>query len=386
MKFYGYPRHDGKVGARNYVAIIPVVSCVNHIASQISQMVRGTVALRHNQGCDHPPEDIKLVTTTLINLGNNPNVGAVLLISLGCESLDSEKVYEGIKKYKKPVDLVIVHNERGMLASIEKASRIAANMVYDISGLQREEFGLDKLIFSTKCGSSDATSALSSNLVVGEVCKLLIKNGGSFIQSEVCDMMGGEYYLKKLAIDQKEGEKIVDFVRDLCKRGNSLGIDVRGANVSTGNITGGISTLVEKALGANIKGGNVAIQGALEYGKIVPGPGRWIMNAPGRVSENLTGSAAGGAIINLFTTGKGALIGNPILPTIEICGNQKTVVNLADHIDFDCSTIIKGTENIKECGKRLYEYAIKVANGQLTKAEIFNLDKNMEIFIKGIVI
>lgn len=386
MKFYGYPRPDGKVGTRNYVALIPAVSCVNPIVKHISNMIRGTVALRHDQGCPHPPEDLELVTRTLINLGKNPNVGAAVIIGMGCELVKSERVYESIKESGKPVDLIIAQEEGGMFSSIEKAGRIAANLVFEISGLKREEFGLDKLVFGTKCGSSDATSALSSNLVVGEVCKLMTEKGGSFIQSEVCDMMGGEYFLKDLAIGQKEGEKIVNFVRDLYKRGHSLGMDIRGSNVTSGNIAGGISTLVEKALGANAKGGNVPIQGALEYGELVPGPGRWIMDAPGRGLENLTGSAAGGAIVHLFTTGKGALTGNPILPTIEICGNSKTVTNLAEHIDFDCSTIIEGTETIEECGERLYKYAIKVVNGQLTRAEILNFDSEMEILIKGPVI
>lgn len=383
MKFYGYPRPDGKVGARNYVAIIPAVGCVNPLVTQITKTIRGTVAIRHDQGCLHPPQDTEQVTRTLINLGKNPNVGAVVVIGLGCEMVNNEKVYEGIKASGKPVDMVVVHEEGGMLSSLEKAGRAAANMVYEISEIQREEFGLDKLVFGTKCGSSDTTSGLSSNLVVGELCKLMTKNNGSFIQGEICDIMGGEYALKDLSVDEEEGEKIVDFVRDLYKRGYSVGADVRGCQMTSGNVAGGLTTLVEKALGANAKGDKVPIQGALEYAELVPGPGRWIMNFPGHGFENLTGSAAGGAIVHLFTTGRGAPNGNPIMPAIKLCGNSKTVKSMADHIDFDCSSVIDETETVEKCGQRLYEYAIKVANGKLTRAEILNFDSGMEILIKG---
>ncbi|HOJ57474.1 MAG TPA: UxaA family hydrolase [Bacillota bacterium] len=383
MKFYGYPRPDGKVGARNYVAIIPTVGCVNPVVSKVVSTIRGTVAIRHDQGCLHPPKDTLRVTKTLINLGKNPNVAAIVLIGLGCEMVKNEEVYEGIKESGKPVDLLEVHQEGGMLATLEKACRVAANMVDKVSSIRREEFGLDKLVFSTKCGSSDSTSGLSSNLVVGEVCRLMTENGGAFIQGEVCDIMGGEYALKNLCVDEEEGERIVDFVRDLYMRGYSVGADVRGSQMTSGNVAGGLTTLVEKALGANAKGSQVPIQGALEYGDLVPGPGRWIMDIPGHGFENLTGAAAGGSLLHLFTTGRGAPNGHPILPAIKLCGNKKTVRNMADHIDFDCSSIIDEAETIEACGERLYEYAVEVANGKMVRAEILNFDSGMEILIHG---
>lgn len=383
MNFYGYPRPDGKVGARNHVAVIPTVGCVNPLVTHITRTIRGTVAVRHDQGCLHPPQDTEQVTRTLINLGKNANVGAVLLVGLGCEMVENEKVYESIKECGKPIDMVVVHEEGGMIATLEKACRAAANLVYEISGVRREEFGLEKLIVGTKCGSSDTTSGLSSNLVVGEVCKLLTAANGSFIQGEICDIMGGEYALKELCVSCQEGEKICDYVRDLYMRGYNVGADVRGSQMTAGNVAGGLTTLVEKALGANAKGAKVPIQGALEYAELVPGPGRWIMNFPGHGFENLTGSAAGGAVVHMFTTGRGAPNGNPVMPAIKLCGNAKTVISMADHIDFDCSSIINETETLEACGERLLEYLIQVASGKLTRAEILNFDTGMEILIKG---
>ncbi len=383
MKFYGYPRPDGSAGARNYVAIIPAVGCVNNLCSHLEKMIRGTKAIRHDQGCLHPPADTKQVTRTLINLGKNPNVAAALVVGLGCEMVNAEEVYEGIKASGKPADMVVVHQIGGMIETIAKASRILVDMVAQTSGIRREEFGLDKLVFGTKCGSSDTTSGLSSNLVTGELCKLLTKHGGKFIQGEICDIMGGEYALKKLSVDQEQGEQIVDYVRDLYMRGYHVGADTRGCQMTAGNVAGGLTTLVEKALGANAKGATEPIQGTLDYAELVPEKsGRYIMNFPGHGFENLTGSAAGGAIVHIFTTGRGAPNGNPIMPTVKVCGNAKTMKTMSEHIDVDVSSIIEETERLDHAGERLFRFALDVANGRLTKCEILNFE-GMEILIKG---
>lgn len=383
MKFYGYPRPDGKVGARNYVALIPATGCVNAVCNHIERLIRGTKAIRHHQGCLHPLADTEQVKRTLINLGKNPNVAAALVVGLGCEMVDAEQVCEGIKVSGKPADLVIVHKVGGMFETLSKGAQIAADMVVQVSGIGREEAGLDKLVFGTKCGSSDTTSGLSSNLVVGEVCRLMTENGGTFIQGEICDIMGGEYSLKKLSVDPEQGERIVDYVRDLYLRGTAVGADVRGSQMTAGNVAGGLTTLAEKALGANAKGGVVPIQGTLEYSEIPQGPGRYIMNFPGHGFENLTGSAAGGAIVHLFTTGRGAPNGHPIMPAIKICGNAKTNISMREHIDVDVASVIDETETIQEAGQRFYEYAVDVANGKMVKAEVLNFDPEMEILIRG---
>ena len=383
MVFYGYPRKDGKVGARNYVAIIPSVGCVNNLCSQLESLIRGTRAIRHDQGCLHPPADTEQVVRTLINLGQNANVGAALVVGLGCEMARAERVYEGIKESGKPVDMVVVHEVGGMIDTLAKGARNLVDMVAEVSALKREEFGLDKLVFGTKCGSSDTTSGLSANLVTGVVCRLMTENGGKFIQGEICDIMGGEYALKRLCINEQDGERIVDYVRDLYMRGYYVGADTRGSQMTAGNVAGGLTTLVEKALGANAKGGNVPIQGVLGYGEIAPEvPGRYIMNFPGHGFENLTGSAAGGAIVHLFTTGRGAPNGHPIMPTIKICGNARTNRTMSEHIDVDVASVIQETETVEEAGERLYKFAVDVANGKLTKSEILNFE-GMEILIKG---
>ena len=386
MEFYGYPRPDGKVGARNYVTLVPTTGCVNNLCSYLEKLVRGTKALRHDQGCLHPPQDTDRVTRTLINLGNNPNVGGALVVALGCEMTKADEIYEGIKKSGKPVDVVAVHEIGGMINTLGKAAHKLVKLVSEVSRIRREPTGLDKMIIGTKCGSSDTTSGLSANLVAGEVCRLLIENKGRFIQGEICDIMGGEHVLKKLCVNPEDGEKLCDFVRSLYMHGYLLGTDCRGCQMTAGNVAGGLTTLVEKALGANAKGADVPIQGVLEYAELVPDkPGRYIMDFPGHGFENLTASAAGGAIIHLFTTGRGADTGHPIMPTIKICGNSNTVKTMAEHIDVDVSAVINGAASKVDMAEKVFEYCLEVASGRLSRCEILNTE-SMEILIKGPVI
>ena len=383
MTFHGYPRPDGKVGARNHVALIPATGCVNNLCAHLEQLIAGTKAVRHDQGCLHPPQDTQQVTRTLINLGKNPNVGGAVIVGLGCEMVRADELYQAIKDTGKPVAMVKVHEIGGMIATLAQAARQAVEIVSQVSAVGREPFGLDQLVFGTKCGSSDTTSGLSSNLVTGEVCRLMTANGGRFIQGEICDIMGGEYALKKLSVDQEQGERIVDFVRDLYMRGLAVGADTRGCQMTAGNVAGGLTTLVEKALGANAKGGSVPIQGVLDYAELAPEtPGRYIMNFPGHGFENLTGSAAGGAIVHIFTTGRGAPNGNPLMPTVKICGNANTNRTMSEHIDVDVASVLEETESIADAGQRLYDYCLEVANGRLTKCEILRFE-GMEILIKG---
>lgn len=384
MDFYGFPRPDGQVGARNIVALIPATGCVNTVVQQIEKLVAGTRAFTHHQGCLHPPQDTERVTRTLINLGKNPNVAAVLVVGLGCEMVEMDEVVEGIRESGKPVEAVQVHKLGGSLEAVYHGARLAAGLVYEASKIRRERFGLDKLCFCTKCGSSDTTSGLSSNLVVGEICKLLTEANGTFVQGEVCDIMGGEYALKDLCVNPADGDRIVEFVKDLYDRGCAVGADVRGSQMTAGNVAGGITTLIEKAFGANAKGQQVPIQGTIEYGdRPCRWGGRHIVATPGHGFENLTGGAAAGAQLILFTTGRGAPNGHPCIPAIKICGNAKTNKNLAGHIDVDVASIIEETETVQAAGQRVFEYAVQVASGMLTCAEILKYDTGMEILING---
>ena len=383
MNFYGFPRPDGQVGARNFVALIPTTGCVNTVALQIEKLIENTRAFCHTQGCLHPPADTQRVTNTLINLAKNPNVGGVLLIGLGCEMVKFDEVFEGCKQSGKPIRGVELHKLGGHLKTVFEGAKLAAELVLEVSKNRREKFGLEKLCFCTKCGSSDTTSGLSANLVVGEVCKQMTAAGGTFIQGEICDIMGGEYALKELCVNPADGDKIVKYVKDLYNHGLAVGADVRGDQVTAGNRDGGLTTLTEKALGANAKGADCPIVGTIDYGnRSSCWGGRHIVSTPGHGFENLTGGAAAGAQLILFTTGRGAPNGHPCIPAVKVCGNSKTIDFLSEHIDIAVDSVINETETLQHAGERLFEFAVDVANGTLTKAEILRFT-GMEILIDG---
>jgi len=386
MNFMGYPRPDGKVGTRNHVGVMATVGCVNEVVLPICHQIKGTVPITHQQGCLTVTSDLELVQQTLINLGKNPNLAAILLVSLGCESVFPSEIRDEIAKSKKPVELINVHQLGGSIKTIAAGCEIAEQMVLDASEIHRREFNASELVIGCKCGSSDATSGLSSNLAVGVVANVISKEGGTFLFGEVCDIMGSEQILARRAADKQTGQKIIDAVNRLIDMADSAGADVVGCQLTEGNKKGGITTVAEKAIGATAKAGSIAPQGFINYGDVPSGKGLWIIPTPGRGFENLTGLAAAGATVHLFTTGLGAPEGHPIMPVIKLTGNIKTWKKLNTHMDFDVSSMIDGTETIEDAGNRLFEETLKVASGKLTKAEILRYDESMNILTYGPVI
>jgi len=386
MKFKGYPRPDGKVGTRNHVGVIATVGCVNEIVLSICHQIKGTVPVTHTQGCLTVTSDLEMVQRTLINLGRNPNLAAVLLVSLGCESVFPNEIHDEIAKSKKPVELIGMHQLGGSIKTVAYGCEIAQKMVLDASEVQRQEFDASELVVGCKCGSSDATSGLSSNLAVGEVADILVDKGATFLFGEVCDIMGSEQILARRAQNDQIGKQIIKAVNNLIDMAAAVGSDVVGCQLTEGNKKGGLTTVAEKAIGATAKAGSTAPQGFINYGEVPAGKGLWVLPTPGRGFENLTGSAAAGATVHLFTTGLGAPEGHPVMPVIKITGNINSWHKLNSHMDFNVSGIIDGSEMVKEAGKRLFAEVLKVASGKLTKAEVLRYDESMNILTYGPVI
>lgn len=386
MQFMGYPRPDGKVGTRNHVGVMATVGCVNEIVLSICHQIKGTVPITHHQGCLTVTSDLMQVQQTLINMGKNPNLAAILLVSLGCESVFPNEIRDEIAKSKKPVELISMYQLGGSFKTINAGCEIAEQMVLDASEIHRQEFDASELVVGCKCGASDATSGLSSNLAVGAVADMLVKESGIFLFGEVCDIMGSEQILAQRAVNKEVGQKIIDAVNRLIDMSEAVGADVVGCQLTEGNKRGGLTTVAEKAIGATAKAGSTAPQGFINYGEVPSGKGLWIIPTPGHGFENLTGLAAAGAVVHLFTTGLGAPEGHPIMPVIKLTGNINTWNKLNTHMDFNVSSIIDGTETIEEAGRRLFEELVKVASGKLTKAEVLRYDESMEILTYGPVI
>jgi altronate dehydratase large subunit len=386
MRFSGYERANGSVGTRNYVGIISTVVCANEVAIDIANKVKGTVYFTHQQGCCQTPVDIKRVTDTLIGLGNNPNLHSVLLVSLGCESVDIDEVQKQIAQTGKKVESIIIQEIGGAARSISSGTLKAQEMVRDASKQKSEWHPIDKLVLGLKCGSSDTTSGLAPNPALGVASDILVEKGGTSIFGEVTEIIGAEHIMAKHAANEKVEKKIYELVNRMENRAKSVGADIRGGQPTGGNIKGGLTTIEEKSLGAIAKAGNAKIQAVYEYGKKPDRKGLVMMDSPGREPELLTGLASAGATVIVFTTGRGAPQGFPFVPVIKVTGNKNTMNKLSDHMDLDVSPVIRGEETIKEAGKRIFSEIIDVASGKLTKAEISGYTKAMDIYTIGPVI
>lgn len=387
MKWYGYRRPDGSVGSRNYVAIIPSVTCANDVANAIAHEVQGTVVYLHHQGCCQLPPDLDRVTQTLISLGKSPNVGAVLIVSLGCEGTDHERMYKELKATGKPVEIIHIQELGGVSKAIQAGTDIARKLVIEISGLQRTEADMSEIVMAIKCGASDTTSGMASNCVIGYVADHLVDLGATVIFGETTEFLGGEHLLARRAVNKEVADKIYEIVNNMETRAKSVGCDMRRGQPTPGNIAGGLSSIEEKSLGAIVKSGTRPIQGVLEYPEhVTTQKGLWIKDTPGREPEILTGMAATGAQFMCFSTGRGAPQGFPSMPVIKICGNPNTYERMQNDMDLNAGLIITGEKTIEQVGEEAIAKLIRVLNSEMTKNEAIQYFSAIDIHCLGPVI
>lgn len=376
MKISAYKRPDGKYGIRNKVLILPTVGCANETARLISEQVNGAVCIANSKGCGQIGKGIEIMRRTLIGLAINPNVYGTILVGLGCETTQPHKLYDEIKKISnKPIEVVTIQDEGGTLHAVQKGVSLARKMVQEMSKQEKEEIDLSNIILATNCGGSDATSGISANPALGYCSDALIREGGTVLLGETTELIGIEHVLASRAKDENVRKNILKIVNDLENEFIRLGIDVRGANPSPGNIKGGLSTLEEKALGGISKGGTSSINEVVRYGDMPKEKGLIIMDTPGYDIESVTGMVAGGTQICIFTTGRGTPIGNPIVPVIKITGNRQVYEKMLDNMDLDISDVIYGKKSISECGEMIFQEFIDVCNGKYTKAEAYGFSE-----------
>ena len=386
-EFMGFHRPDGRVGARNLVGVIPSVTCANDVAQAIVTEVQGTVGYFHHQGCCQLPPDLDRVTATLTSLGQSPNLGAVLIVSLGCEGTDFEQMYKTIEATGKPVRMIGIQELGGVSNAIQKGIDIARELVIQISGLQRQPAPIDKAVMAIKCGASDTTSGMASNCVIGYIADRMVDLGATVIFGETTEFIGGEHLLARRAVTPEVGQKIFDIVNAMETRAKSLGCDMRKGQPTPGNIAGGLSSIEEKTLGAIVKSGTRPIQGVLDYPELVTTQkGLWIKDTPGREPEILTGMAATGAQFMMFSTGRGAPQGFPSMPVIKICGNPNTFERMKNDMDINAGLIITGDKTIEEVGEEAFQKMLRVLGGEMTKNEAIKYFTSIDIHCLGPVI
>ncbi|MED3689419.1 UxaA family hydrolase [Peribacillus butanolivorans] len=367
----GYRRSNGKFGIRNHLLIIPTVICANHVANRIQQAVPDSVAIPHQHGCSQIGDDKERTHRLLGGMGKNPNVGAVLLISLGCEVIDAKVLKQEIEEETgKPVEWLDIQDAGGTIKAIQKGSELAKSLFKEIEKVPQVDVPISELILGVKCGGSDATSGLCSNPALGKTADQLLNQGGTIVMGETTEIIGAEHIVAQKAVSEEVANKLYAYVNKFEKEVERIGADMRGGNPSPGNIEGGLSTIEEKSLGCISKAGTAPLNDVLSFAEEIPGNGYYFMDSPGNDIECVSGMAAAGVHMVCFTTGRGTPTGNPIIPVIKITGNEYTAIKMIDNIDIDTSPVMKGKETTEEAGNRIFETVLKTAQGELTKAEI----------------
>jgi len=365
---WGYRRENGRVGVRNHVVILPLDDLSNAACEAVANNIKGTLAIPHAYGRLQFGEDLALFFRTIIGTGANPNVAAVVVI--GIEPDWTERVVSGIAETGKPVKGF--HIERsGDLKTVMEASRQAKEYLQWASELQRTECALKELFVSIKCGESDTTSGLASNPTVGNAVDKLVAMGGTVSFGETSEITGAELVCKERAATAKVGEAFMRMwteYNDIIMKNKTD--DLSGSQPTKGNIRGGLTTIEEKAFGNLQKIGKTSrYVGVLKPAEPPKGKGLWFMDTSSAAAEAVTLWAASGAVVHLFPTGQGNIIGNPIEPVIKISANPLTCSTMSEHIDLDVSAILRGEMTLDQAGDKLLEMIVRTANGRLTAAE-----------------
>jgi len=368
--FLGYPREDGTVGIRNWVAVVSIMDNCNPVTRAIAHAVDGTIPVTTLFVRGQYGRDLQIAYDSLAGMGRNPNIAAVLLV--GLEEQTTEEVARRIRPTGKPVEAVHLQPD-GTINAIAEGTRRAARMAIRASGLRRVACPMSSLVVGVECGGSDTTSGLTCNPTIGRMADRLIDDGGTVIISETSEFFGAEHLFARRAEDPAVAKAFVDAVTRLEREAIARGMDIRGTNPTPDNIRGGLSTIEEKALGAMAKAGTRPLRGVLGYGEAPKAKGLNFMDAPAPAVENLTAFAAGGCQMIFFGTGVGNPIGNMVAPTVKVSGNVNTLRTMADNVDFDASEIFERGASVAPVGDRLYDYAIEVASGTRTTSEVLDV-------------
>jgi altronate dehydratase large subunit len=369
--FWGYRRPDGRAGVRNELLVVPTVICSAVVADRVAAAIGSDAAsLPHTAGCGQLGPDLRITHDTLAAYCAHPNVGAVLVIALGCEQVVAQQLADAAKRAGKPSAIVAIQSEGGTLRATARATQIARDLIAPLRAARREWCDLSSLILSVKCGGSDYTSGLASNPALGRVADRLVDLGGSVVLGEIAEIMGAEHLLAARAPEPDTAVRLLRVINRVELQAMALGLDIRGTQPSPGNIRGGLTTIEEKSLGATHKGGErTPLSDVVPYAAPISRRGLTVMDTPGLDVESVTGMVGGGAQVVVFTTGLGTPTGNPIAPVIKVTGNARTAQSMADNIDVDVSGVLDDSETLGAAADRLFAEVLAVACGRDTAAE-----------------
>jgi altronate hydrolase len=387
--FEGYRRANGKVGTRNYVGILTSVNCSATVAKFMAEAVNrsgiladypgidGVVPFVHGTGCgmESKGEGFDILKRTQWGYATNPNVGAVLLVGLGCEVFQIGRMKElyGIEE-GETFQSMTIQESGGTAITIEKGVERIKEMLAVASKARRETVSASELTLALQCGGSDGYSGITANPALGYAADILVRNGGTAILSETPEIYGAEHLLTRRAISREVGEKLIDRIHwweDYTARNRGE----MNNNPSPGNKLGGLTTILEKSLGAAAKGGTTPLTAVYEYAEQVREKGFVFMDTPGFDPVSATGQIAGGANILTFTTGRGSAYGAKPVPSIKLATNSDMYQRMVGDMDINCGDIVDGV-SIEDKGREIFELILRIASGEPTKSETLGYGDN----------
>ena len=381
--FEGIVRADGRVATRNYIGILTSVNCsataarmiARHFENNLKQYpnVDGVVALTHKSGCGMASEGegMDVLRRTMAGYARHPNFFATQVIGLGCEANQINNLLSthNLKRHDRMHAYTIQEKGGTMKAVREGIARIEA-ILPEANKVKRETVPASHLILGLQCGGSDGYSGISANPALGAAVDLLVRHGGTAILSETPENYGAEHLLTRRAVSRQVGEKLLARMRwwEEYTRRNDMEMN---NNPSPGNKAGGLTTILEKSLGAVAKGGTTNLVDVYEYAEPVTAKGFVYMDTPGFDPVSATGQVAGGANMICFTTGRGSAYGCKPAPSLKLATNTPLFVHQEEDMDFNCGTIIDGTESIEQAGARFFQLILDTASGKRSKSEEF---------------
>ena len=382
-EFLGYQRDDGTVGTRNYIGILTSVNCSGSVAKFVAEEaeksgllkryknVDGVVPIVHGSGCGmaNSGEGYDLLFRTLSGYARNPNFAAILLIGLGCEVMQiTDLVGKNRLQNEESFRYMTIQSEGGTSKTIERGMSTLTELLEYADQSKRQPSSVSKLTVGLQCGGSDGYSGITANPALGVASDILVQHGGISILSETPEIYGAEHLLTRRALTEEIGKKLLDRIswweNYTARNGGEM-----NNNPSPGNKRGGLTTILEKSLGAVAKGGVSPLAGVFEYGEKIDTHGFVYMDSPGYDPCSVTGQIASGANIIVFTTGRGSVSGYKPSPCIKLSTNTGMYRRMSGDIDLDCGDIIENGVTLEEKGKQIFEQIVRVASGQKTKSE-----------------
>jgi altronate hydrolase len=385
--FHGYARPGGKVGTRNYVAIISTVNCSASVSRYIKERFRqedlrrdfpnvdGVIALTHKVGCGIPAaESLKLLERVTVGMARHPNISGYVMIGLGCEMNQVGLLRQnyGLEKTKPgecAPTFMTIQGTGGVRKSVEAGVAAISKLLPTVNDARRTSQPISKLVLAENCGGSDGNSGITANPALGVASDLLVSYGGTSVLAETPEIYGAEHLLIHRAVNQDVADKLIRQIRwwENYARIFNSSID---NNPSYGNKEGGLTTIYEKSLGAVAKGGQAPLSAVYDYAEEIATPGFCFMDTPGYDPVSMTGLVAGGCNIGVFTTGRGSVYGCKPAPSIKVATNTALYNWMEEDMDLNAGTILDGSETVEHVGRRIFEKIISVASGEKTKSEL----------------